>query len=51
MANKKLKWYHYTAKVIFITITLPVAPLLILIALSMGEHPLSIYKEMWNSNK
>jgi len=47
MANKKLKWYHYAAKVIFITISLPVSPLLVLIALSMGEHPLMLYKTMW----
>ncbi len=47
MANKKLKWYHYTAKIIFILISLPAFPLLVLIPLSMGDGPLDIYKDLW----
>ena len=52
MANKKqLKWYHYTAKVILICFALPIAPILIVISLSMGGGPLDIYKDMWYDNR
>lgn len=47
MANKKLKWYHYTAKVIVIIITLPVFPMLVLIGLASGDHPLALYRDLW----
>ncbi len=48
MANKKkLKWYHYTAKVILIVFASLLFPLLILIALASGEGPFYMYKEMW----
>lgn len=49
MVNKKLKWYHYTAKVIMIGLFgVPLAPLLILISLASGEGPLEMYRVMWN---
>jgi hypothetical protein len=38
------------AKVILIGITLPISPLLIIIALSTGDHPLAIYKCVWEDN-
>jgi len=47
---KKLKWYHYAAKVIMVGISLPLFPLLVIIALSSGSHPLAIYKCMWYDN-
>ena len=49
MENKRpLRWYNYAAKVIMICMASLVAPLLIIVALSMGDHPLAIYKDIWN---
>ena len=49
MENKKqLKWYNYAAKIVLIVIFSLIAPILITIALAMGDPPLACYKEIWN---
>jgi len=46
-SNKHPKWYNYVAKSILIGMGIIIAPMLILIALSMNEHPLAIYRDIW----
>lgn len=48
--KKPLRWYHYAAKAILIAITIPVSPIIILIALASGDHPLGLYEIMWKDD-
>ena len=46
---KKLKWYHYAAKIILMAMLTLVMPFLGLICLSVGESPMFLYKDIWNA--
>ena len=45
----KIKWYHYAAKIIVMTMLTLVMPFLGLLALSVGESPLFFYKIIWGA--